>query len=82
MTKRLTTIALMILLLGFVSIAQTKSIKKSAPLAEASAESVGVSSERLARIDQMCKEEVAKGNLPGIVTLVARNGKIVNWKVV
>lgn len=60
--------------------AQTKSIQKSAPLTETSPESVGISSERLSRIDQMCQEEVANGNLPGIVTLITRNGKIVNWK--
>ncbi|HPF50089.1 MAG TPA: serine hydrolase domain-containing protein [Draconibacterium sp.] len=80
MAKRIIAIALAVLLLGSVSIAQTKSIKKSAPLSEATPESVGISSERLARIDQMCREEVAKGNLPGIVILVARNGKIVLWK--
>lgn len=80
MTKRLTAVALMIFILGSFSIAQTNFIKKSAPLTEASPESVGISSERLARIDQMCKEEVEIGNLPGIVTLVARNGKIVLWK--
>jgi len=60
--------------------AQTKSLQKSPLLTEASPESVGVSAERLARIDKMCEEEVANGNLPGIVTLVARNGKIVLWK--
>ncbi len=60
--------------------AQTKSTKKSPVLTEASPESVGISSERLARIDKMCEEEVANGNLPGIVSLVARNGKIVHWK--
>ena len=43
-------------------------------------ESAGISAQRLARIDKMCEEEVAKGNLPGIVSLVARNGKIVHWK--
>ncbi len=72
---------LILFLFGFVlSIsvtAQTKSIQKSAPLSEATPESVGISSERLARIDQMCKAEVDAGNLPGIVVLVARNGKIV-----
>ena len=62
------------------TIAQTKSIHKSALLSEASPESVGLSPERLARIDQMCREEVDNGNLPGIVALVARNGKIVSWK--
>lgn len=61
-------------------VAQTKSIKKSPVLTEAAPESVGISSERLARIDQMCAEAVQKGNLPGIVSLVARNGKIVHWK--
>ena len=60
--------------------AQTKSIQKSQVLSEVSPESVGISSERLTRIDKMCEEEVANGNLPGIVALLARNGKIVQWK--
>jgi len=60
--------------------AQTKSQKKSPVLTEAMPESVGISSERLSQIDRMCKEEVANGNLPGIVSLVVRNGKIVLWK--
>jgi CubicO group peptidase (beta-lactamase class C family) len=69
------------LLLGIIELtAQTKSIKKSPPLSEASPESVTISSERLARIDNMCAQEVAEGNLPGIVALVTRNGKIVLWK--
>ncbi|QIA07666.1 serine hydrolase domain-containing protein [Draconibacterium halophilum] len=66
-------------LLGF-SNAQTSSIVKSHTLTEMPPESAGISVERLARIDKMCEEEVAKGNLPGIVSLVARNGKIVHWK--
>jgi CubicO group peptidase (beta-lactamase class C family) len=60
--------------------AQTISLKKTPPLTETSPELVGISSERLARIDKMCEEEVENGTLPGIVTLVARNGKIVLWK--
>jgi CubicO group peptidase (beta-lactamase class C family) len=60
--------------------AQTKSQKKSPVLTEASPESVGISSERLARIDQMCAEAVKNGDVPGIVSLIARNGKIVHWK--
>jgi CubicO group peptidase (beta-lactamase class C family) len=60
--------------------AQSKSLQKSPPLTEASTKSVGISAERLARIDKLCEEEVANGNLPGIVSLVARNGKIVHWK--
>jgi CubicO group peptidase (beta-lactamase class C family) len=60
--------------------AQTKSLKKSPFLTEAAPETVGISPERLARIDQICSEAVQKDNLPGMVTLVARNGKIVLWK--
>ncbi|SHF04421.1 CubicO group peptidase, beta-lactamase class C family [Mariniphaga anaerophila] len=60
--------------------AQTKSIKKSPVLSEVAPESVGISPERLARIDKMCEDAVANNDLPGIVSLVARNGKIVHWK--
>ena len=59
---------------------QTKSINNSPPLSNAKAETVGMSAERLSRIDQMCMEEVENENLPGIVALVARNGKIVFHK--
>jgi len=60
--------------------AQTKSSKKSPDLSKAAPESVGISKERLARIDQMCKEAIQKGDLPGMVSMVVRNGKIVHWK--
>lgn len=60
--------------------AQTKSVKKSPALTEAAPETVGMSSERIARIDQMVAGEVQNGNLPGAVALIARNGKIVFWK--
>jgi CubicO group peptidase (beta-lactamase class C family) len=68
------------LLLVFYLPAQTKSIKKSPLLTEATPESVGVSSERLARIDRMCEEAIQNGEVPGMVALVARNGKIVYHK--
>ena len=60
--------------------AQTKSIKTSPILTEGSASSVGMSEERLARIDAMCKEALDESQVPGIVSLVARNGKIVYYK--
>jgi len=71
-----------VLLLGFGLIAnnQTKSIKNSPPLSEASPESVGMSGERLARIDAMCEKAVKEGSIPGAVALVVRHGKIVYWK--
>ncbi|MBI9057334.1 MAG: beta-lactamase family protein [Labilibaculum sp.] len=59
--------------------AQTRSLKKSETLKETKAENVGISSERLARIDSMCVTAIREGNVPGIVSLVARNGKIVHW---
>ena len=78
--KKLTLLfTLCIFLLG-VTNAQTTSIIKSHKLEEMAPESAGISAQRLTRIDKMCEEEVAKGNLPGIVSLVARNGKIVHWK--
>lgn len=60
--------------------AQTKSVQVSPVLTEVEPESVGISSERLARVDQMCSEAVAEGDVPGIVSLIARDGKIVHWK--
>lgn len=69
-----------ILLLAIGATAQTKSVKKSAPLTPSNAESVGISAERLARIDRMCNEAIENGEVPGIVALVARNGKIVYHK--
>ena len=60
--------------------AQTKSIHKSPPLSTDSPENVGMSSERLSRIDSMCEEAVSSGDIPGVVALVARKGKIVYHK--
>jgi len=60
--------------------AQTKSFKTSPVLTEGSASSVGMSEERLARIDDMCKEAVEEAQIPGIVALVVRNGTIVYYK--
>jgi CubicO group peptidase (beta-lactamase class C family) len=70
-------ITLFFVVLAISATAQTKSIQKSAPLSYASPESVGMSTERLNRIDAMCKTSVEDGDVPGIVALVARNGKIV-----
>jgi len=65
---------------SFSIFSQTKSINVSPPLILGSASTVGMSEERLARIDSMCEEAVEKGQVPGIVALVARNGKIVYHK--
>ena len=49
-------------------------------LSEADPASVGMSGERLARIDKMCLDAIEKDQVPGMVALVARDGKIVYHK--
>lgn len=62
------------------SFSQTTSIQNSPKLTEAEPSSVGMSSERLARIDAMCIKAIEENQVPGMVALVARNGKIVYHK--
>jgi CubicO group peptidase (beta-lactamase class C family) len=57
--------------------AQTTSLKKSPPLAEANPSTVGISAERIKKIDQMLEEAVIQGQVPGLVAMIVRNGKIV-----
>lgn len=40
-----------------------------------------VSSDRLARIGQMIDRRIAAGDVPGTVTLVAQNGRVVHFEV-
>lgn len=64
--------------LSLPSVAQTPSYAShSAPLSEASPQSVGMSPDRLERIDRMLSESVRDQEIPGAVALVARKGKIV-----
>ncbi len=49
-------------------------------LMEASPASAQMSSERIDRIDLMLSEAVTKNQVPGVVALIARNGKIVYHK--
>ena len=60
--------------------AQTRSGQNSPPLEVAAPASVGVSPERLARIDAMAQSAIENGDVPGLVALVARGGKIVYHK--
>ena len=59
---------------------QTRSTRTSPPLREATPAKVGVSSERLARIDTILDEAIRQNRIPGAVALVARNGRIVYHK--
>jgi CubicO group peptidase (beta-lactamase class C family) len=60
--------------------AQTKSAQRSTTLVESKGFGVGVSEERLARIDAMCLKAIEDGDIPGVVALVARKGRIVYHK--
>jgi len=51
-------------------------------LPTAKPEEVGLSSERLARATQVMKAEVARGQYPGAVVLVARKGKVAYYESV
>ena len=67
---------LLFLIIPF-TFAQTTSIKKSPPLSEAAPQSVGIAPERLKKLDAMLEEAIQNDEIPGLVALVARNGKIV-----
>ncbi len=73
-------IAILFVAASLAAGAQTKSLNKSLPLSEGTPESVGMSAERLLKIDEMCQKAVKEGDIPGVIGLVARNGKIVYYK--
>jgi CubicO group peptidase (beta-lactamase class C family) len=50
------------------------------PLPRAKPESVGMSSERLARIGEVLRADIERGRLPGAVVAVARRGKLVHYQ--
>jgi len=64
-----------VLVLFSVSTADAQGIPRAK-----SPEEVGLSSERLNRIDRVLKADIEKGQIPGAVALVARNGKIAYFK--
>jgi CubicO group peptidase (beta-lactamase class C family) len=76
--KKLFTVVFTVLVI--TAFAQTKSITSSLPLTESSASSVGMSADRLALIDGMCREAVEEAQIPGLVALVVKNGTIVYHK--
>ena len=50
------------------------------PLPRATPESVGMSSERLARIGAALRADIEKGRIPGAVVAIARKGKLVYFE--
>lgn len=66
-----------LLLIGSFVHGQTPALTYHPPLEPAHPASVGMSPERLERLDAMLTETIAADELPGAVALVARHGKIV-----
>ena len=69
-----------IVLNGILSQAQTNSNQSPSALVDGKGSEVGVSEERLSRIDAMCLKAIEDGDIPGVVALVARKGKIIYHK--
>lgn len=65
------------LLFSFFLVVNLSAQPAANPLKSASPESVGMSSDRLARIDAMCNQAIQDKEVPGMVVLIARKGKIV-----
>lgn len=78
--KNFKSVVALLLLFVVTSYGQTPSIQHSPPLEEASPQVVGISPERLDRIDAMARSAIEKGEVPGLVAIVARKGKIVFHK--
>jgi CubicO group peptidase (beta-lactamase class C family) len=69
-----------LLLLGGLRVVAQPAAPASAQLPAAVPASVGVSPEGLATIDQVLQGYVVDGRLPGVIALVARDGKVVYRK--
>ena len=52
----------------------------SQALPEAAPESVGISSERLNRVDTLFESYIAEGRIAGVVVAIARNGKLAHLR--
>jgi CubicO group peptidase (beta-lactamase class C family) len=78
--KKLKYLVIVLLILASCTGSQTVSVKRSPILFTGSPEGVGMSTERLGGIDRMCQEAIKAGEIPGVVALVARNGRIVYHK--
>lgn len=73
----LNIIRLSIFIGSLVVSAQTSSVNNSGTLETTSPEEVGMSSERIQKIEAMLKSAIDENQIPGAVALIARDGKIV-----
>jgi CubicO group peptidase (beta-lactamase class C family) len=66
--------------ISFLVLTGAAMLVQAAPLPEASPEEVGMSPERLGRLDAAMQKAVDSGELPGAVVLIARDGQLVYAK--
>jgi CubicO group peptidase (beta-lactamase class C family) len=74
MKQFLSKMAMMVFIVAFVIFVVPTAW--AASLSSAKPEQVGLSSERLDRMSQLLKSEIAQGKIPGAVVLIARRGQI------
>ena len=63
-----------LLFLSFSGFSQTKSLKNSPAPTDGTPESVGMSSERIARMDNVFQNAVNNKEVPGVAAIVVRAG--------
>ncbi len=66
--------------LALITLLLTMPAAATDPLPRAKPESVGMSSERLARIGEVLRADIERGRIPGAVVAIARNGKLVYFE--
>jgi CubicO group peptidase (beta-lactamase class C family) len=69
----------LVVLLSLTALAALPALAAGKDLPTAKAESVGMSTERLARLGDGMKDLVNQGRLAGVVTMVSRHGKVVEF---
>ena len=67
-------------LLGLLLVATAPRARAEDSLPTGKPESVGMSSERLQRLTKHMQEYIDRGQVAGVVTLVARQGKVVHFE--
>src|SRR5246500_4855468 len=77
--KRETLMTSMRLFAGALCLFASSAAFAEDPLPRAKPEEVGLSSERLARIDSVLKADIEAGRIPGAVIAIARHGKLVKF---
>ncbi|HJZ66515.1 MAG TPA: exo-beta-N-acetylmuramidase NamZ domain-containing protein [Blastocatellia bacterium] len=77
---KVATTLLVVASITFGSISAQRTLIASHKLVEAKPEAVGMSSERLAKIDEAVLESISRKETPGAVVLVARKGRVVYRK--